>query len=156
MTQWAERLQPQQEKLQQWLDTMSTRERYMVLATAVFVLLSAVGSALFYMHKAADVQQHRLMQLKDTVVWMQTHVAEMQPDQGAELSVADKVQRAAQQSNLALTLQQDGEELRIQAQHEQYVVVANFLMSLAQMGLTIEMLELNQDVGQIKLAATLH
>ena len=38
--------------------------------------------------------------------------------------------------------------------HENYSVLANFLTQLAQMGLSIEKMELNNEAGQIKLTAT--
>lgn len=150
-----EKMQLQIERLNAWLAQMSRRERIMVMTTSILVGLLALSSALFFMHRAAQAQSERLTKLKETMVWMQHHAASMQADTYSELSPTDKVQRAAQQQNLAVSVQQDGEELRIQASHAQYVAIASFLTSLTQMGLTIEKLELNQEAQQIKLSATL-
>lgn len=155
LSKYTDKMQPQLERLNTWLEQMTLRERVLVITTTIFVLVVAIGSALFFMHRAAEMQTHRLSQLKETMLWMQHHAAQMQADQNTELSSTDKVQRAAQQQNMAVTVQQHGEELRIQASHAQYVALASFLTSLSQMGLTIEKLELNQQAGQIKLSATL-
>ena len=148
-------MQPHIERLTTWLAQMTVRERVMVIATCIFVLVVAIGSVLYFTHRAAETQTQRLNQLKETMVWMQHHAAQMQADQNTDLSATDKVQRAAQQQNMAVSVQQDGQELRIQASHAQYVMLASFLTSLSQMGLTIEKLELNQEAGQIKLSANL-
>ena len=143
----------QQEKIQESLDRLSSRERYMVVFTTIFVLVSAIGAALFYMHQAAENQQKRVQQLKETLVWMQANVATMQAGGEAELTPAEKIQRAAQQQSVAVTTQDSGEQMLIQATHQNYVSIANFLKQLAQMGLSIEKLELIELDGQIKLAA---
>ena len=141
------------EHFQDWLNAMTLRERVMVIFTLVFVAVSLIGSALFYMHRAADVQQQRLNQLKDTLVWMQSQAVTLQVSPDQQLSLAEKVQRAAQQQGFAVSAQQNGEEMLIQATHANYVVLANFLTQLIQMGLTIEKLELSEASGQIKLSA---
>jgi len=63
------------EKIADYLERLSLRERIMVVSAAIVVIVAAVGSALFYMHKAAEFQQKRLNGLKDTIVWMQSNAA---------------------------------------------------------------------------------
>ncbi|MEG2359830.1 type II secretion system protein GspM [Acinetobacter sp.] len=141
------------EKITDYLDRLSARERIMVVLTSIFVIAAAVGSALFYMHKAAEFQQKRVNGLKDTMVWMQSNAVTMKPAGDAELSAADKVQRAAQQQGLSVASQQSGEQIQIAVMHENYAVLANFLTQLAQSGLSVEKMELNSEAGQIKLTA---
>ena len=141
------------EKITDYLDRLSARERIMVVLTSIFVIAAAVGSALFYMHKAAEFQQKRVNGLKDTMVWMQSNAVTMKPAGDAELSAADKVQRAAQQQGLSIASQQSGEQIQIAVMHENYAVLANFLTQLAQSGLSVEKMELNSEAGQIKLTA---
>ncbi len=142
------------EQITDYLDGLSARERVMVIFTSAFVLIAAVGSALFYMHKAAEFQQKRLDGLKDTVVWMQSNAVAMKPAGDTVLSAADKVQRAAQQQGISVASQQLGTQIQIAAMHENYAVLANFLTQLAQLGLSVEKMELNSEGGQIKLTAT--
>lgn len=141
------------EKITDYLDRLSARERIMVVLTSIFVIAAAVGSALFYMNKAAEFQQKRVNGLKDTMVWMQSNAVTMKPAGDAELSAADKVQRAAQQQGLSVASQQSGEQIQIAVMHENYAVLANFLAQLAQSGLSVEKMELNSEAGQIKLTA---
>ncbi len=148
------RLDQQIERIQDYLDNLSVRERYMVIFTSIFVLVAAIGSALFYMHQAADAQQKRLNSLKDTIVWMQSNAATMKPAGDLQLDASEKVQRAAQQQGLSVSsLQQDGKIL-LNVSHANYSVLANFLTQLAQSGLSVEKMELIEDAGQIKLTAT--
>ncbi len=143
------------EKLSDYLDSLSVRERVMVIFTTVFVIVAAVGSALWYMHQAADTQQKRLNQLKDTIVWMQSNAVTMKPAGDTQLDAAEKVQRVAQQQGLSVASQQMEGKIQLAVMHENYAVLANFLTQLAQMGLSIEKMELNNEAGQIKLTATI-
>lgn len=143
------------EKLSDYLDSLSVRERVMVIFTTVFVIVAAVGSALWYMHQAADTQQKRLNQLKDTIVWMQSNAVTMKPAGDTQLDAAEKVQRVAQQQGLSVASQQMEGKIQLAVMHENYEVLANFLTQLAQMGLSIEKMELNNEAGQIKLTATI-
>ncbi|TCH62997.1 type II secretion system protein GspM [Acinetobacter sp. ANC 4862] len=142
------------EKITDYLDRLSVRERYLVIFTTIFVLVAAIGSALWFMHAAANKQQNRVNDLKDMMVWMQSNAVTMKPADDLQLSAADKVQRVAQQQGLSVASQQAGEQIQIVAAHENYAILANFLTQLAQLGLSLEKIELISEAGQIKLTAT--
>ncbi|MFV5590065.1 type II secretion system protein GspM [Acinetobacter variabilis] len=148
------RMDLQIEKLTDYLDRLSARERILVIFTTIFVLVTAVASALWAMHQAADTQQKRLNNLKDTLVWMQSNAVTMKPAGDLQLDAAEKVQRIAQQQGLSVASQQMDGKIQLMLSHENYSVLANFLTQLAQMGLSIEKMELNNEAGQIKLTAT--
>ena len=143
------------ERLTENLERMSPRERVMVVFTTLFVLVVAVGSALFYTHKAAENQQKRLNEIKDTIVWMQSNVVTIQPSDDLVMTSAEKIQKIAQQQGIAITSQQMGEQIQLSAQHENYAILANLLTQLAQAGLSIEKMQLSKADGQIKLTATI-
>ncbi len=143
------------EKIKDYLDQLSTRERWMVILTTIFVLITGIGSALWTMHQAADAQQKRLNQLKDTMVWMQSNAVSMKPAGDLQLDAAEKVQRVAQQQGLSVSSQQMDTKIVLTVSHENYAVLANFLTQLAQMGLSVEKMELIQDAGLIKLSASM-
>ena len=142
------------EKLTYYLERLSVRERYMVVFTTIFVVVAVVGSALWYMHAAAEKQQNRVNDLKDMMVWMQSNAVTMKPADDLQLSASDKVQRVAQQQGLSVASQQAGEQIQIVATHANYAILASFLTQLAQMGLSLEKIELISEAGQIKLTAT--
>jgi len=127
----------------------------MVILTTIFVLITGIGSALWTMHQAADAQQKRLNQLKDTMVWMQSNAVSMKPAGDLQLDAAEKVQRVAQQQGLSVSSQQMDTKIVLTVSHENYAVLANFLTQLAQIGLSVEKMELIQDAGLIKLSATM-
>lgn len=142
------------EKITDYLERLSVRERYMVVFTTIVVVVAAVGSALWYMHAAAEKQQNRVNDLKDMMVWMQSNAVTMKPADDLQLSASDKVQRVAQQQGLSVASQQAGEQIQIVATHANYAILASFLTQLAQMGLSLEKVELISEAGQIKLTAT--
>jgi general secretion pathway protein M len=92
--------------------------------------------------------------MKDLVVWMQSNVVTMKPADDLALTTADKIQRVAQQQGLSVASQQVGEQFQIVAQHQNYAVLANFLTQIAQMGVSLEKMELVKEGAQIKLTAT--
>ena len=142
------------ERLNHYLQGLSVRERVMVVFTAVFLTVVIIGFALWKMHSLAEQQQKRLNELKDLTVWMQSNAATMKSANDLELSVADKIQRTAQQQGLAVSSQQNGEQIQLVAQHQNYSVLANFLMQLAQMGISIQKMDMVSSNNQIKLTAT--
>jgi len=142
------------ETLNQYLQSLSVRERVMVIFTTVFLVVVIIGFALWKMHALAEQQQKRLNELKDLMVWMQSNAATMKPANDLELSAADKIQRTAQQQGLSVSSQQNGEQIQIVAEHQNYAVLANFLMQLSQMGLSIQKMDLVSNNNQIKLIAT--
>ncbi|ENW81521.1 MULTISPECIES: type II secretion system protein GspM [unclassified Acinetobacter] len=142
------------ETLNQYLQSLSVRERVMVIFTTVFLVVVIIGFALWKMHALAEQQQKRLNELKDLMVWMQSNAVTMKPANDLELSAADKIQRTAQQQGLSVSSQQNGEQIQIVAEHQNYAVLANFLMQLSQMGLSIQKMDLVSNNNQIKLTAT--
>lgn len=141
------------ETLNQYLQSLSVRERVMVIFTTVFLVVVIIGFALWKMHALAEQQQKRLNELKDLTVWMQSNAATMKPANDLELSAADKIQRTAQQQGLSVSSQQNGEQIQIVAEHQNYAVLANFLMQLSQMGLSIQKMDLVSNNNQIRLTA---
>lgn len=142
------------EQINQYLDRLTVRERIMVVFTTIFVVVAIIGALLWKMHSLAEQQQHRLNDLKDLMVWMQSNAVTMKPASELELGQAEKIQRVAQQQGLTVTSQQNGEQLQIIVTHQNYAILANFLTQLAQMGLSIEKMEMVSSEGQIKLTAT--
>ena len=142
------------EKITDYLDTLSVRERWMIIFTTIFVVVAAIGSVLWYTHQAADSQQKRLNQLKDTIVWMQSNAATMKPAEDLQLDASQKIQRVSQKLGLSVSSQSLEGKIQLNVTHENYAILANFLTQLAQLGLSIEKMELIQDAGQIKLTAT--
>lgn len=133
---------------------LSFRERVMVIIATVLVTVAIIATSLWKMHAAAEYQQKRLNELKDNLVWMQTHVVSMKPADDLSLTVSDKIQRVSQQQGISVASQQVGEQIQLVAEHQNYAILANFMTQLVQMGVNIEKMELNKVDQQIKLTAT--
>ncbi len=116
--------------------------------------MSSIGAALWYTHAAADKQQKRVNQLKETMTWMQSNAVTMKSSSDGQLTPMEQIQRIAQQQGLSVASQQNAEQIQLVVSHANYVVLANFLTQLTQNGLSIEKMELVSDAGQIKLSAS--
>lgn len=143
------------EKILESLMRLSLRERILVIVASIIVVVAIVSAGLWKINNAANFQQKRLVELKETLNWMQTNVVTMKPASDLGLSASDKVQRVAQQQSLTIASQQVDGKIQIVAEHENYAVLANLLTQMTQMGLSIEKLELNKVGTQIKLTATI-
>lgn len=142
------------ERLQDYLDRLSLRERILVVLAGIVLVVASIGSALWYMHQAAEFQNKRLNDLKALTVNMQQQVVRMKPTDDLNLSTAEKIQRAAQQQTLAVSVQSQGQaQIQVVAEHENYAVLANFLTQVAQLGVSIDKLEMEKSETQIKLSA---
>lgn len=148
------RLDEKIENLIEYLDKLSVRERMMVITATIVVVVAVIGSAVWKMHDLAESEQKRLSTLKDDLVWMQTHVATMKTAEDLNLTVQDKIQRVSQQQGLSVASQQVGGSTQIVAEHQQYAILANYMTQLAQMGLSIEKMQMIKEGQQIKLTAT--
>lgn len=145
------------DRINEYLDRLTVRERIMVIVAGIVIIVASIGSALWYMHLAAENQNKRLVELKETMVWMQSNVESMKPADDLALSTTDKVQRVAQQQGLSVATQQQGERaFQLTAQHENYAVLANFLTQIAQMGVSVDQLDMQKQDSQIKLTAVIH
>jgi len=145
------------DRINEYLDRLTVRERIMVIVAGIVIIVASIGSALWYMHLAAENQNKRLVELKETMVWMQSNVESMKPADDLALSTTDKVQRVAQQQGLSVATQQQGERaFQLTAQHENYAVLANFLTQIAQMGVSVDQLDMQKKESQIKLTAVIH
>lgn len=142
------------ERVGEYLDRLTLRERIMVIVATVVVVIAVIGASLWKMNSSAQFQQQRLIELKDNLVWMQTNAATMKTTDDLSLTAIDKIQRVSQQQGISVASQQMGEQIQIVAEHQNYSILANFLTQLSQMGLSIEKLELNKVGQQIKLTAT--
>ena len=142
------------EKVMDYLDQLSVHERYLVIFAMILVAVATSASLLWYTHAAANQQQNRANDLKALMVWMQDNAVTIQPVSDVQLTPLDKVQRVAQQQGLSVSSQQADKQIQIIVAHENYAILANFLMQLAQIGLSLEKIELISDAGQIKLTAT--
>lgn len=141
--------------LQNYLDRLQTRERIALAVLAFFLVVTLIGSLLWFPHQAALKQQARLTELKDTIYWMQTNAVQLSTESGESMSLTQKVQRIAQQQGLTVQSQDNQDQVKLTTTHQNYAVLANFLTQLAQQGGSIVSMEMQKESdGLIRLTAT--
>lgn len=141
------------ERVYNALQSMTTRERYLVIFTTLFLVVTLITVSLVKMHRLADAQEKRVNDLKNLMVFMQTNAVTMKPERINQLSVSDKIQTISQQQGLAVVSQPLNNQVQIQIEHPNYAVIANFLTQMTKMGISIKKMEMTSQSQQIKLTA---
>lgn len=142
--------------IQSYIDGLQVRERIALLILMIFLVITMIGSLLWFPYHAALKQQQRLTDLKELINWMQTNAVQLSTQSAETLSNSEKIQRIAQQQGLSIQSQENQGKIQLITTHQNYAVLANFLTQLTQQGLSIESLQLQkQESGEIKLNMTL-
>ena len=143
------------EMLQAKLDQLPPRDRFAIIILTIFLTVTAIGLLLWLSHSSADKQQQRLLEMKETIHWMQSNAVKMSNQSGETTTARDKVQRVSQQLGLSVQSQESNNQLKLIVSHQNYAVLANFLTQLAQQGVTIVSLDMQkQPSGEIQLSTT--
>lgn len=144
------------EQMQAKFEQMQPRERIMLVVMTVFLLLTAIGLSVWKTHQLAQAEQLRLSELKAQLGYMQQQVVSMKPAGELELSLMEKIQRIAQQSGVSVQAIEKDERAEISLQHQNYAIVAQYMMQLTQLGVTFDQYQLSTQDQQIKLTATVY
>ena len=152
----AQRYDALSSKIEQALAGLQPRDRLALIILTIFLLLTAVLSALWFSHHAAVNQQKRLTDLKDNITWMQGHAVQFSTQANDGATAMDKAQQLAQQAGLILQLQDQQGQIQILTTHQNYAVLAQYLSQLAQQGMSITQVDLQKmPDGLIQLKAIL-
>lgn len=143
------------ETIQAKLYQLPPRDRFAIIILTIFLTVTAIGLLLWLSHSSADKQQQRLVEMKETIHWMQSNAVKMSNQSGETTTARDKVQRVSQQLGLSVQSQESNNQLKLIVSHQNYAVLANFLTQLAQQGVTIVSLDMQkQPSGEIQLSTT--
>lgn len=143
------------ETIQAKLYQLPPRDRFAIIILTIFLTVTAIGLLLWLSHSSADKQQQRLLEMKETIHWMQSNAVKMSNQSGETTTARDKVQRVSQQLGLSVQSQESNNQLKLIVSHQNYAVLANFLTQLAQQGVTIVSLDMQkQPSGEIQLSTT--
>lgn len=143
------------EMIQAKLDQLPPRDRFAIIILTIFLTVTSIGLLLWLSHSSADKQQQRLLEMKETIHWMQSNAVKMSNQSGETTTARDKVQRVSQQLGLSVQSQESNNQLKLIVSHQNYAVLANFLTQLAQQGVTIVSLDMQkQPSGEIQLSTT--
>ncbi len=143
------------EMIQAKLDQLPPRDRFAIIILSIFLTVTAIGLMLWFSHSSAEKQQQRLLQMKETIHWMQANAVKMSNQSIETTTSRDKVQRVSQQLGLSVQSQQSNDQLKLIVSHQNYAVLGNFLTQLAEQGVTIVSLDMQkQPDGDIQLSTT--
>lgn len=143
-------------KIQNALDRLAPRDRLALIILTVFLVITLIGCAVWFTHKAALQEQQRLIELKDNITWMQTNAVQFSTQSADGSTAIEKAQRLAQQQGLSIQVQDQQGQIQLVASHQNYAILANYITQLAQQGVSILQLDLQKQAdGNIQLKALL-
>ena len=149
-------LSQQFDRMRLKLDQLSPRDRLALLIMMVFLLLVAFGGGVWYLHQAANKAQQRATEQRELLLWMRSQVGnvELSAAESEPLNVA--IQNTAQQQGLTVNPNAVGTQAQVTATHPSFAVLGTWLTRLAQQGITIDQLSIEQlSSGELQLKAVL-
>lgn len=148
--------------LQQWwqryesrFNQLPDRDRRALLALVAFLLIAGFGSGLWSLYQYHQKAYRQAEAERATLFWMQSQAASLQPTLATPQPMLQLVPTLASSQGLTVSTSQQGDRMLITASHSSYAVLAGFLSRLAEQGVVIENLSMQQAGGLIQLQATL-
>lgn len=142
--------------LQQALDRLPSRDRKALLLLSVFLLLFILGLGLWSTNRAAQQATQAATDARELLVWMRAQAPNIRQSTGVQPLLTELVQQSAGQQGLILSQNGDDQSLQVATQHESFAVLGSWLSRLAEQGVQIRQLDIQQQTdGQLKLQATL-
>lgn len=150
-------LQPTIEQLRLKYEQMQPRERIMVVVMVVFLLVVGVGGAVWGLHKAANNAQARATEQHELLLWMRSQAPNIQLTSTQSLPLNSVIQSTAQQQNLNVSQTAMGEQVQVTVTQQSYAVLGAWLTRLAEQGVSIAQLSIEQQPssGDLQLKAVL-
>lgn len=135
--------------LQKW-DELALREK-VILAVMLVVIIAAI---VWLLHSQASKARLEATTQREKLVWMRAQTPNIQTANQNSLPVDAMIQNAAQQQGLSPMMTSSGEAVQVEVTHQNYAVLGNWLSRLAEQGISIKQLDIEQvATGELKLKA---
>ncbi len=135
--------------LQKW-DDLALREK-VILAVMLGVVIVAI---VWLLHSQANKARLEATTQREKLVWMRAQTPNIQTGNQNSLPVDAMIQNAAQQQGLSPMMTSSGAAVQVEVTHQNYAVLGNWLSRLAEQGISINQLDIEQlATGELKLKA---
>ena len=143
-------------QLQQNLAQLAPRDRLALLGLAAFLVIFGLGASLYKMHQLAMQAQVQATEQRELLLWMRSQANNIKPTQNQPPPLTDIIQMTAQNQGLTVSQLPVGNQIQVQVMHQSFAVLGQWLTRLAEQGVAIDQLEVNQvPSGDIQLKALL-
>ena len=132
------------------------RDQMALLILSLFLTVFIVGGGGYWLHHKAEITKENADQQRQLLLWMRAQAPHLQASSGPVQSLSTIVQTAAAQQGITLTQTEMGGRIMVTAQHQSFAVLGTWLTKLAQSGVQIDQLDIDQQMGDVlQLQATL-
>lgn len=135
------------EQLRLKLDKLPARDRLALIALTIFLVVFSLGASVWYLHKTADAAQQRATEQRELLLWMRSQAPNIQanPMDAQPLNVL--IQNTAQQQGLTVSQSPMGDQAQVTVTHQSFAVLGTWLTRLAEQGVAINQLDIEQLAG---------
>ncbi len=142
--------------LQATVNRLPKRDQMALVVLSVFLVVSMIGGGGYWLHHTAGVTKEKADQQRQLLLWMRGQAPYLQATSGPVQPLATIVQEAAAQQGITITQTETAGRLMVTADHQSFSVLGTWLTNLAQSGIQVDTLVVEQQVGGIlQLKATL-
>ncbi len=132
------------------------RDQMALLILSIFLAVFIIGGGGYWLHHKAELAREHADQQRQLLLWMRGQAPHLQADSGPAQPLSTIVQTAAAQQGISITQTETGGSLMVTARHQSFAVLGTWLTKLAQSGIQVDQLDIEQQMGDIlQLQATL-
>lgn len=144
------------DQLQIMFGRLPKRDQLALLILGVFLTVFIIGGGGYWLHHKAELAKKNADEQRQLLLWMRGQAPHLQASSGPAQPLSTIVQEAAAQQGLTVTQTETEGRLMVTANHQSFAVLGTWLTRLAQSGIQIDQLNIEQQVGGIlQLQATL-
>jgi hypothetical protein len=132
------------------------RDQMALLILSVFLAVFIIGGGGYWLHHKAEQTKEDANQQRQLLLWMRGQAPHLQANSGPVQSLLTIVQTTAAQQGISITQTETGGRLMVTASNPSFAVLGTWLTKLAQSGIQIDQLDIDQPMGDVlQLQATL-
>jgi general secretion pathway protein M len=142
-------------ELQVMVSRLPKREQMALLSLSVFLVVAMIGGGGYWLHHKAELIKENADQQRQLLLWMRGQAPYLQATSGPVEPLSTIVQEAAAQQGITITQTETAGRLVVTADHQSFSVLGTWLTNLAQSGIQVDTLAVEQVGGILQLKATL-
>ena len=141
--------------LQSAYERLPARDQLALSILALFLTVFVIVGGGYWLHHKAEQSKDNADQARQLLLWMRGQAPHLQATDGVQKPLATIVQDLAAQQGLTLTQNETAGRVMITTSHQSFAVLGNWLTRLAQAGVQIDQLDIDQQAGGVlQLQAT--
>jgi general secretion pathway protein M len=136
-------------------ERLPKRDQWALLLLGAFLAIFVIVGGGYWLHHKAEQSKENADQARQLLLWMRGQAPHLQVSDGVQKPLATLVQELAAQQGLTITQNENAGRVMVTTSNQSFAVLANWLTRLAQAGIQIDQLDIDQQAGGVlQLQAT--